>query len=296
MDSLLESALRQSIMDWVASRAERRGGWISRDELLSGFSVAGSPLPLVDYSRGIRNPSIFSSTLSIVSSVDGPYSDREAGDGLLHYAYRAGGRGGDNTKLRRAYELGTPLILLIKTEPNVYVPIQPVYVVADDEAAGSFVIALDEAFRFMPDPAHLTGDQRRYALRIAKQRLHQPVFRRQVIRAYSTQCTVCSLKHGRLLEAAHILPDSHEHGLAVVSNGMSLCSIHHAAYDRNMLAVTPDYQVRIDAQLLAETDGPMLLHGLQEMHGRMITLPSRTTDYPSREGLAWRYEQFGAAN
>lgn len=77
------------------------------------------------------------------------------------------------------------MILFIKTEPNIYVPVQPVYVVADDEATGSFVIALDEAFRFMADPAHLTGDQRRYALRIARQRLHQPVFRRQVMTATS---------------------------------------------------------------------------------------------------------------
>lgn len=296
MDSLIESALRESIMDWVTERAALRGGWLSREELLGGFTLAGTPLPLIDYSRGIRNPSVLESTLSIVSSVDGPYSDRDSGDGLLHYAYRAGGSGGDNRKLRRAFELGSALILFMKTEPNVYVPVLPVYVVADDEAAQSFVVALDEAFRFIPDPAHLTTDQRRYALRIAKQRLHQPVFRGQVIRAYATQCTVCSLRHGRLLEAAHILPDSHERGLAVVSNGLSLCSIHHAAYDRNLLGVSPDYEVRIDADLLAETDGPMLLHGLQEMHGRSITLPSRPVDRPDREGLAWRYERFGSAS
>lgn len=78
---------------------------------------------------------------------------------------------------------------------------------------------------------------------------------------------------------------------------MSLCSIHRAAYDRDMLGVTPDYQVRIDAQLLAETDGPMLLHGLQEIHGRQITLPDRPADRPTREGLTWRrFEQFGAAS
>jgi putative restriction endonuclease len=291
VDSLLEGALRQSIMDWVTERAARRGGWLAREELLGGFSVAGSPLPLIDYSRGIRNPSVLSSTLSIVSSVDGPYSDRESGDGLLHYAYRSGGSGGDNHKLRRAFELGSPLILFMKTEPNVYVPVLP-----DDEENQAFVVALDEAFRFIPDPAHLTTDQRRYALRIAKQRLHQPIFRRQVVSAYATQCAVCTLRHGRLLEAAHILPDSHERGLAVVSNGMSLCSIHHAAYDRNLLGVTPDFEVRIDANLLAETDGPMLLHGLQEMHGRPITLPSRPADRPDRDGLAWRYERFGSAS
>ncbi|WP_298805166.1 HNH endonuclease [uncultured Pseudokineococcus sp.] len=293
MDSVVERVTRERAMAWVEQRAAENGGWISRDQLLRGFCPDGAePLGLIDYSRGIRNPAHMAATLSITTSVGGPYEDRELGDGLLHYAYRQGGRGGDNTKLRRAMELGVPLILFIKTEPNVLVPVQPVYVVADDESTQTFVIALDEDFRDIEDPTSLTEEQRRYAVRTARQRLHQPVFRGRVIRAYATRCSICSLAHGRLLEAAHIYPDSHPEGRAVVSNGLSLCSIHHAAYDANLLGITPDHVVQLDDELLTEVDGPMLRHGLQEMHGRALTLPARRQDRPDRDALAFRYEAF----
>ena len=293
MDSPAEVFARKRIFDWVAERAERRGGWISRQELLTGYRPDGSrPLPLMDQGGGIWNPQTFSATLSIDHSVDGPYDDHDGGDGLLHDKYRKGGAGGFNRKLRAAYDLGMPLLLLVNIGPSMRVPVAPVYVVADDEVSQEFVVAFDEAFRDLPDPAHLPADQRRYALRLARTRLHQPVFRGRVVRAYGTRCAICRLAHGELLEAAHIYPDSDERGQPVVPNGLSLCSIHHTAYDRALLGISPDLRVRLDADLLAEVDGPMLRHGLQEMHGRTLSLPERTADHPDREALAWRYEQF----
>jgi hypothetical protein len=40
-----------------------------------------------------------------------------------------------------------------------------------------------------------------------------------------------------LASTAHILPDSHPRGAPVVPNGLSLCKLHHAAFDRNILGV-----------------------------------------------------------
>jgi putative restriction endonuclease len=120
------------------------------------------------------------------------------------------------------------------------------------------------------------------------------MFRAQVIHAYERSCTVCRLHHPDLLDAAHILPDSAHSGIPVVSNGLALCKIHHAAYDRNLMGITPDHEVRINADLLAEVDGPMLRHGLQEMHGSLITLPKRREERPSRDALAARFAEFVA--
>lgn len=44
--------------------------------------------------------------------------------------------------------------------------------------------------------------------------------------------------------------------------------------------------------LLEETDGPMLQHGLKEMHRLRITAPARRADQPDRAALAERFEQF----
>lgn len=294
MDTAIEAALRDQIFRFVRERAEANGGFVHRDELL-GFRVGDRKLPIIDYSRGIRNPADFSSTLAIVSSVHGPYDDVEnEDDGLLHYAYRAGDPfSGDNAKLRNAIATGAPLILFRKELANIYTPVMPVYVVDDYPEERTFVVALDEAFRFMGDLRELTVDQRAYALRLARQRLHQPAFRTRVLLAYETRCAICLLAHGSLLDVAHIVPDTEQGGVPTTSNGLALCKIHHAAYDQNLLGVSPDYVVHLDRDLLDEVDGPMLRHGLQEMHGRELTVPRRTADRPSRELLAWRWERFG---
>jgi putative restriction endonuclease len=294
VDSEVEKSLRQAVMDWVGERAEANGGHLYREELLN-FHHDGERLPVIDYSRGIRNPASFSSTLSIVSAADGPYDDTESDDGFLHYAYRKGDPWtGDNKKLRQAMTTGMPLILFRKEIANVYTPVFPVFVVDDEPQHRQFIIALDEAFRFIPNPRELTVPQREYAVRLAKQRLHQPAFRTRVLVAYETRCTICELKHGALLDAAHIVPDGHELGAPTVNNGLALCKIHHAAYDQNLLGVSPDYDVRINSELLAEIDGPMLKHGLQEMHGRHLSLPRRRSDRPDRDHLAWRFANFRA--
>lgn len=287
-----EHLLRQLIMDRLAERTVRGGGFLSRAEL-SNFSLGDTTRRLIDTSKGIWNPRDLTATLTIVSSPDGPYDDAEIEGGLFRYDYRAGSDAGDNTKLRRAAELGLPLILLRKIAPGVYVPVFPVYVVDDDRAARRFTIALDESLRFMPRPAEWTPDQRRYAERVVRQRLHQPEFRGRVIRAYATRCTVCSLRHGELLDAAHIIGDREEGGFPVVTNGLSLCKIHHSAYDAQLLGVSPDYEVAINRDLLEEVDGPMLKYGIQAMHGRRLELPARKADWPSRDRLAARFEQFG---
>ncbi|PJI95132.1 HNH endonuclease [Luteimicrobium subarcticum] len=295
MDSALEAALRRRIIDWVMDRADANGGFLRREELLS-FRIDGEKLPIIDYSRGIRNPASFGSTLSIVSTPHGPYDDAESEDGLLHYSYRDGDPwSGDNRKLRNALTTRMPLILFRKEVANIYTPVAPVYVVDDYPEVRQFVIALDESFTFIPEPGHLTVPQKEYALRLSKQRLHQPIFRTRVLRAYAIQCAVCQLKHGSLLDAAHILPDSDERGIPAVTNGLALCKIHHAAYDQNMMGITPDHRVEIALDLLAEIDGPMLKHGLQEMHGRTINVPRRRDDQPSADHLAERYAQFAAA-
>ena len=290
MDTLVETALRLRIIEWVQQRAEANGGFLHRHELLS-FAINGMNMPIIDFSRGIRNPRALSSTLSIVSSATGPYDDTESDDGLLHYAYRSGDPwAGDNRKLRNAIENRQPLILFRKEVKNIYTPIAPVYVVDDVPEENVFLIALDESFTFIANVRDLTMPQRSYSVRLARQRLHQPAFRTRVLVAYEVQCAVCQLRHGSLLDAAHIVPDAHERGVPTVNNGLALCKIHHAAYDHNIMGITPDYRVEINGSVLIENDGPMLKHGLQEMHGRTISLPARRADRPDRSLLALKYE------
>lgn len=155
-------------------------------------------------------------------------------------------------------------------------------------------VALNQTMRFFGDPLLITEDQRRYAEQVVRRRLHQPMFRARVMTAHVSTCAVCHLKHPDLLDAAHIISDSSLAGVPRVTNGLALCKIHHAAYDRNLLGITPDYEVPIDRALLDEVDGPMLRHGLQDMHGRELFVPRKALERPSRESLEVRFGEFAA--
>jgi putative restriction endonuclease len=79
----------------------------------------------------------------------------------------------------------------------------------------------------------------------------------------------------------------------VVENGLSLCKIHHAAFDQNLIGVRPDtlvIEVRPDVR--EDHDGPMLLHGIKEMHGVELHLPAARRAQPDRTRLEERWEEF----
>lgn len=287
-----QALLRLEIFAELEQRAEARGGFLTTQELLN-FEVSGRRIPLIDRARGIRNPVEFDSTLSIVSSADGPYSDHIGADGLLRYDFQARGPlSGDNRKLRNALLTGTPIILFEKPMTGVYVPIIAVHVIDEDLEKGHFVIATDEAVWRSYRAVAENPLEKKYVEQLVRRRVHQPVFRARVILAYSETCAICRLKHAELLDAAHIIGDAMDDGLATVSNGMALCKIHHAAYDRNLIGVSGDYVVHVNRQLLEEVDGPMLRYGLQDMHGVSLTVPSRVNQQPSRENLDIRFAEF----
>lgn len=295
MDIEAEFRLRRQIIEELSGRLTETGGVITRDELTSFPLGSGDVRRLIDQSRGIWNPRDLSGTLSIVSDPQGIYDDRPESGGLFRYSYRSGSTAGDNTKLRRAMELRLPMILLRKLQPKLFMPILPVFALADDQTRQEFVLILDADQYEIANPLDLTPAERRYAERVMYQRLHQPEFRVRVLRAYETRCTVCTLRHGQFLDAAHIISDRQERGEPVVPNGLSLCKIHHAAYDGNLMGISPDGKVAINRDLLEEVDGPMLQHGLQAMHGRSIRFPRRRSDRPDPERLDLRYQSFLAA-
>lgn len=103
---------------------------------------------------------------------------------------------------------------------------------------------------------------------------------------------MCRLRHRELLDAAHILPDTDPRSEPVVPNGLSLCRLHHAAFDGNILGVRPDLVIEIRRDVLDERDGPMLVHGLQGFQDARLVVPNRAEWCPNVDFLAERYERF----
>jgi putative restriction endonuclease len=158
---------------------------------------------------------------------------------------------------------------------------------------------MDDPQALQPDlSVDVVDDARRaYMTRLARHRLHQLAFRQRVLQAYRESCTMCRLHRIELLDAAHILPDAHPHGEPLVTNGLALCKLHHAAFDRNIVGIRPDLVVEVRHDILEEIDGPMLRHGLQELQGnKLLVLPARKAHHPDRDALTERYELFRSAS
>jgi putative restriction endonuclease len=193
-----------------------------------------------------------------------------------------------------------PLVYFYGLVPGRYEAIWPVYVVGDDPAQLTFtVVAEDQAFaRGVADTGSTAAAEgrRRYVTTLVQRRLHQHAFRERVLLACQQRCGICQLRHRELLDAAHILPDRHPRGEPLVPNGLALCTLHHAAFDRHVLGVRPDLTIEVRDDVLREADGPMLVHGLQGFQGARLLVPRRQEQRPNREFLAERYELFRRAS
>jgi putative restriction endonuclease len=240
-------------------------------------------------------------TVPIVEGKPQPYEDELSDDGVIRYRYRGeDANHPDNLGLRRAMQRRIPLIYFFGIRPGRYMPVWPVYIVGDNPSSLTFTVQVGEKRNIL---ASVTGRiveeseaVRAYRTITVQQRLHQQSFHDRVIEAYRQSCAVCRLHHTELLDAAHILPDSHPKGEPWVSNGLSLCKLHHGAFDSYILGVRPDLVIEIRKDVLDESDGPMLMHGLQQCHNqRLAVIPTANRLKPNKDFLEERYEMFREA-
>lgn len=296
-----DTVFRIAVFDFLDQLRMSYGQILPWHELSRGFRFRGKRAPLIG-AKGIWKPEAIDFPISLATSPSSPYNDAfNDSDELLDYKYRKGDAGkSDNDKVRAAMLKNLPLVYFHGMAKGKYEASWPVFIVGDDSAAGIFKVAVDDKSQIGKGVA---GDsvaesdliRRKYVTRLTKARLHQSAFRVQVLDAYDEQCSICRLKHVSLLEAAHIVPDSDSEGEPVVSNGMALCKIHHAAFDQNILGVTPDLKTEVRLDVLDEVDGPMLKHGIQDMHGRPLHIPKSASKRPDSALIARRYEEFKAA-
>lgn len=290
-----EFELRENLFQRIIDVANDGDGSLSRAEL-GNFKYAGTKIRTIDPQGGIWNPGAswtlggqLRATLSINTTRSGKYLDQEVSGGLWRYDYQSGGAAGKNTKMRKAMELQLPIIWFVQQESGRYIPYK-VFIISDFPEQGYCLIAPELSLATASKSESLI--ERKYAERIMKQRLHQPAFRARVLSAYETKCAICKLAHGRLLDAAHITPDNDESSSTSVTNGLSLCKIHHTSYDIRIIGIDPEYRIHVREDILEEVDGPMLEHGIKEMHNRTLWVPKRIEERPDIARLETRFAEF----
>lgn len=283
------------------------GGPIAWRALSRGFDFKGRRVPLVG-PQGIFKPAVLREvplsilTVPVEEGQPRPYDDVIGYDGSILYRLRGTDpEHHNNVWLRRAMLRRVPLVYFHGIREGLYSAAYPAFVTDEVRDELAFRVEIDDVryameHQFGGVAESQEDGRRRYVTTVTCRRIHQEGFRARVLTAYSGSCAVCLLRHTVLLDAAHILPDRHERGLPVVSNGLSLCKIHHAAFDLDILGIRPDLVVEIREDILREKDGPMLQHGLQERHGKpLMKVPMRADKRPNIEHLEARYEQFRRA-
>jgi putative restriction endonuclease len=287
--------LRAAVFTYVDELVGSGSPYVTRAQL-SEFHFRGERFPLIDPSKGIRKPAGWSTVLSILSTQTpadrGGYDDDVRDDGSVVYRFMrpaASDASATNSALLGTMDRGEPILYLIEVATSTYEPVYPVWfrgregeavVVSDVGPTGEYADIVD---------------LRRYQKVVGKRRLHQEEFRARVLFAYEDRCCICRLGRRGLLDAAHIVDDADLSGLAIVPNGLSMCRIHHAAYDQYLIGVRPDLKIEVAPDVLREEDGPMLRHGLQEIAGNQIRVPSSRRAQPDPDRLEWKYERFLAA-
>jgi len=294
----MDDQIRIAAFAWLGKQSLLYDDVLPWNVLQRGFTFQDHAVPLIG-ARGIWKPAIMQLPISITTSPDGPYDDSFNEENFLKYKYSGTDPyHSDNVGLREIMKNNIPLIYFHGVIKGKYLASWPVYIIGDSIVDLTFTVAVDSSQ--VISSGTMNEDQESYYRRSyltsqIKIRLHQKGFRERVLHAYRNQCSLCRLKHQELLDAAHIIPDSEEGGLPIVQNGISLCKIHHAAFDKNIIGITPDYKIKVREDILIETDGPMLKYGLQSLEDQKLVLPRNHTLRPDPERLDFRYQQFKTA-
>lgn len=297
MEEHLSHQIRMASFDWLKSLLPQFPDFVFPSKVLANDFFFKEERIVLTGQQGIWKPKQMQFPISIKSRSESIYDDEFISDNRIKYRYM-----GDNPNhwvnvgLRNCMNNKIPLIYMHEVSKGKYLIQWPVFVMFDDIKNLSFIVEAQTKSHILPENELVIGKpgevERRYATRQMIQRLHQSTFRELVLIAYKEHCAICALRHRPLLDAAHIIGDGEILGRAIVTNGLSLCKIHHAAFDSNIIGITPDYHVNVREDILNEIDGPMLKFGIQQMHGNKLILPTNISSRPSKELLDIRYKEF----
>lgn len=119
-------------------------------------------------------------------------------------------------------------------------------------------------------------------LRAIKTRRGQAAFREALFDAYEARCCFTGCKVADVLGAAHISSHSEETNYQI-SNGLLLRTDIHTLFDLHLIAVDQWNKIRVSKRLKDSE--------YQKLDGKVIELPSKLADHPSRYNLARRLEK-----
>ena len=120
------------------------------------------------------------------------------------------------------------------------------------------------------------------------------LFKKTIPKIYGYSCCISQMRiessqNTQMIDACHIIPFSISND-DTIPNGISLSPNLHRAFDRGLLTINQNYLVRI-SPTVKENDS---VFSLSQFNGKQITLPEKTSWYPSPESLQWHNKEIFA--
>lgn len=126
---------------------------------------------------------------------------------------------------------------------------------------------------------------------IIRQRVNQSFFRSAVMSAYNFKCCISGVNTPQLVEACHIVDWSEDtKNRTNPKNGLCMNPFFHKAYDKCLLAISPDMSIIVSDELFECVADKMFYNYLKKINGRKIFLPDKFL--PDRDFLAVHYNKF----
>jgi putative restriction endonuclease len=117
--------------------------------------------------------------------------------------------------------------------------------------------------------------------------VRDPNFRKKVYASYLFKCAMCGISL-KLVEAAHIVPHSHEKGTDDINNGVCLCALHHTAYDQSLIYFDEKFNIKINVEKLKYLEKLGLDSGFRKVKDLLfdkIILPENLAMHPNTENI-----------
>lgn len=121
--------------------------------------------------------------------------------------------------------------------------------------------------------------------------IRSSVFKKQIPTIYNYQCAisgmrVASTNNTQMVDACHIIPFSQSND-DTIGNGISLSPTLHRAFDRGLIGISSNFQVRVSHQL-EEASGP---YAMRLFESKRIHLPLKRSHYPNPDFLNWHINE-----
>jgi putative restriction endonuclease len=124
---------------------------------------------------------------------------------------------------------------------------------------------------------------------IIKARVNQNFFRSAILASYENKCCITGILIPELLVASHIIPWSKdEKNRLNPHNGLCLNLLHDKAFDRGLITITEDYEIKLSPALLDYKKNEAVQKFFLPYSDKIISKPKKFL--PDKSFLKYHYE------